>query len=245
VLHLPRAGVIAGVSVAGDDPGADRPQRVSEYPGLRRRPLMISTLLFDAGGTLVMPSFRRMADEYARDGVPVAPEQLARGEALVRLAFDRADFVRTHADPWLSFMHEIARLSGVERPPVAAFERLRAYNDSENLWEEVIAGTEPVLADLGTRYRLGVISNANGTVKKAFARLGIARFFDTIVDSAEVGVEKPDVRIFELALRQMNARATGLKRRRAVVETEGDELHGVGLVDRSARYDPEDGHCGL
>ena len=152
---------------------------------------MISTLLFDAGGTLVMPSFRRMADEYARDGVVIAPEELARGEALARLAFDRADFVRTHADPWLNFMHDIARLSGVERPPGAAFERLRAYNDSQSLWEEVIAGTESALADLGTRYRLGVISNANGTVKKTFARLGIARHFDTIVDSAEVGVESP------------------------------------------------------
>ncbi len=168
---------------------------------------MISTLLFDAGGTLVMPSFRRMAGEYARDGVRVAPEQLARGEALARLAFDRADFVRTHADPWLDFMHDIARLSGVEPPPVAAFERLRAYNDGESLWEDVIAGTEAALEDLGTRYRLGVISNANGTVKKTFARLGIARFFDTIVDSADVGIEKPDVRIFELALSQMNARA--------------------------------------
>src|SRR5262245_45591328 len=168
---------------------------------------MISTLLFDAGGTLVMPSFRRMAEEYARDGVVVTPEQLARGEALARLAFDRGEYVRAHPDMWLNFMHEIARLGGVEQPPVAAFERLRTYHDTENLWEDVIAGTEAALAELGARYRLGVISNANGTVKKTFARLGLARFFETIVDSAEVGIEKPDVRIFELALGQMNARA--------------------------------------
>ena len=167
----------------------------------------VSTLLFDAGGTLVMPSFRRMAEEYARDGVIVAPERLARGEALARLAFDRGEYPRTPADPWLNFMHAIARLADVERPPVAAFERLRAYHDTENLWEEVIDGTEAALADLHARYRLGVISNANGTVKKCFARLGLDRFFDSIVDSTEVGVEKPDVRIFELALAQMNARA--------------------------------------
>jgi len=52
-----------------------------------------------------------------------------------------------------------------------------------------------------------VISNANGTVKKAFARIGLARFFEVIVDSAEVGIEKPDARVFELALRAMNVRA--------------------------------------
>jgi putative hydrolase of the HAD superfamily len=166
----------------------------------------VTTLLFDAGGTLVMPSFRRMAEEYARDGVVVAPQQLARGEALARLAFDRGEYVRVHTDPWLNFMFEIARLAEVE-PPVAAFERLRAYHDTENLWEEVIAGTEAALATLGGRYRLGVISNANGTVKSCFARLGLARFFETIVDSTEVGIEKPDVRIFEHALREMNVGA--------------------------------------
>ena len=202
---------------------------------------MISTLLFDAGGTLVMPSFRRMADEYARDGVVVAPEQLARGEALARLDFDRPDFVRTHADPWLNFMHDIARLSGVERPPLAAFERLRAYHDSESLWEEVIAGTEPALAELGTRYRLGVISNANGTVKKTFARLGIARYFDTIVDSGEVGVEKPDVRIFDLALRQMNAPATEAAYVGDVFKVDVLGARAAGL--RAILIDPHDFHA--
>jgi putative hydrolase of the HAD superfamily len=168
---------------------------------------MISTLLFDAGGTLVMPSFRRMAEEYARDGVPVAPEALARAEARARLAYDRGEYVRAHGDPWLNYMHEIARLAEVEPPPVPAFERLRDYHDSENLWEDVIAGTEAALEELRGRYRLGVISNANGTVKRKLARLGLSRFFEIIVDSTEVGIEKPDVRIFEIALREMNVRA--------------------------------------
>ena len=169
---------------------------------------MISTLLFDAGGTLVMPNFRRIADEYARDGVTVEPERLARADAQARLDFERPDFVRSHpGDILLSYMHEVARNAEIERPPLAAFERLRAYHNSENLWEELIAGTEAALTELGSRYRLGVISNANGTVKKAFARIGIARFFEVIVDSGEVGIEKPDVRVFELALTAMNVRA--------------------------------------
>lgn len=169
---------------------------------------MISTLLFDAGGTLVMPNFQRMADEFGRDGVAIEPERLARAEAQARLDFERPDFVRSHpGDIWLSYMHDVARKAEIERPPLAAFERLRAYHDSENLWEEPIAGTEAALTELGARYRLGVISNANGTVKKAFARIGLARFFEVIVDSGEVGIEKPDVRVFELALGRMNVRA--------------------------------------
>jgi HAD superfamily hydrolase (TIGR01549 family) len=166
----------------------------------------ITTLLFDAGGTLVMPNFRRMADEYAIDGISVTPEALERAEHLARLDFDNDAFVRSHSDPWLSFMQDIARRAGAAYAP-AAFERLRAYHDTENLWEQVIDGTREALEALRSRYRLGVISNANGTVKKAFRRLELDGYFETIVDSGEVGVEKPDRLIFELAVRNMNVDA--------------------------------------
>jgi HAD superfamily hydrolase (TIGR01509 family) len=164
---------------------------------------MITTVLFDAGGTLVMPNFRRMAEEYERDGVSVTAADLERGEALARLDFERGDFVRSHTDSWISFLQDVTRRAGAAYAP-AAFERLRAYHDTENLWEEVIEGTHAALDALRSRYRLGVISNANGTVKHLFRRLGLADYFETIVDSGEAGVEKPDVRIFQLALRDLS-----------------------------------------
>ncbi len=167
---------------------------------------MIQALLFDAGGTLVMPNFRRMAEEYERDGISVTADALARAEALARLDFERGDFVRSHTDSWISFLQDIARRAGVAYAP-AAYERLRAYHDTENLWERVIDGTHAALDTLRSRYRLGVISNANGTVKHLFRRLGLATYFETIIDSAEAGIEKPDVRIFQLALRDLNADA--------------------------------------
>jgi putative hydrolase of the HAD superfamily len=45
-----------------------------------------------------------------------------------------------------------------------------------------------------------VVSNANGTVRAKLGRLGLAGFFDVILDSQEEGVEKPDPRLFERAL---------------------------------------------
>lgn len=167
----------------------------------------ITTLLFDAGGTLVMPNFRRMAQEFEADGISVTAAALATGEALARLDFERGDFVRSHTDPWISFMQDITRRAGVSYAP-AAYERLRAYHDTENLWEDVIEGTHAALDALRSRYRLGVVSNANGTVKHLFRRLGLADYFETIVDSGEAGVEKPDVRIFQLALRDLNVDPT-------------------------------------
>jgi hypothetical protein len=50
---------------------------------------MISTPLLDAGGTLVMPNFERMAEEYAADGVTVSARALEHAEAEVRLALER------------------------------------------------------------------------------------------------------------------------------------------------------------
>ena len=48
--------------------------------------------------------------------------------------------------------------------------------------------------------KLVVVSNANGKLKVLFERLGLARHFDVMLDSAEEGVEKPDPRLFQLAL---------------------------------------------
>jgi putative hydrolase of the HAD superfamily len=166
----------------------------------------ITTLLLDVGGTLVTPNFERMAAEYATDGVSVDASVLERAEAEARLASDRGDGVRRHADIWLSYMLNIAHYAGVERPPEGAFERLRSYHDTTNLWECVIEGTEAALAALSRRYRLGVVSNANGTVRRKLERVGLARFFETVVDSAEEGVEKPDARLFHIALERLGVR---------------------------------------
>jgi putative hydrolase of the HAD superfamily len=48
--------------------------------------------------------------------------------------------------------------------------------------------------------RLGVVSNSDGRVEEALAAAGIRDRFDVILDSARVGVEKPDPAIFRAAL---------------------------------------------
>ncbi len=60
------------------------------------------------------------------------------------------------------------------------------------------------LRDAG--YRLVVLSNANGTLHRAFARLGLAPLVDMMFDSANEGVEKPDRRYFDLVLARTGAR---------------------------------------
>ena len=54
--------------------------------------------------------------------------------------------------------------------------------------------------------RLTVVSNANGTLRAHLERLQLARWFDCVLDSCELGVEKPDPRLFEIALERSGAR---------------------------------------
>jgi putative hydrolase of the HAD superfamily len=52
-----------------------------------------------------------------------------------------------------------------------------------------------------------VVSNANGRLKHLFDRLGLTPYFDLVFDSHDWNVEKPDPRLFQIALEQSAADA--------------------------------------
>jgi HAD superfamily hydrolase (TIGR01549 family) len=105
---------------------------------------------------------------------------------------------------------QVHRIRQSLRPTDKALAEVREYQRVTNLWEQVPNFVEPTLRALrGQGLRLGVVSDANGTLRLAFERIGLAPFFDVIVDSAEKGMEKPDPRLFELALRRLGAATDG------------------------------------
>ena len=53
-----------------------------------------------------------------------------------------------------------------------------------------------------------MVSNANGRLRHLFDRLDLTQWFDHVLDSHEWGVEKPDPRLFQLALEQSRADAS-------------------------------------
>lgn len=63
-----------------------------------------------------------------------------------------------------------------------------------------------VLGHLTRRFRLGIVSNFYGNLEAVCADTGIARHVQVAVDSAVVGFEKPDPRIFQAALSALDAR---------------------------------------
>jgi putative hydrolase of the HAD superfamily len=68
--------------------------------------------------------------------------------------------------------------------------------------ESVQADAHPALERLSGRYRLGVLANQEAWIRETLERDGLARFFELWAISAEVGIEKPDQRLFEHALRE-------------------------------------------
>ncbi len=69
-----------------------------------------------------------------------------------------------------------------------------------NLWSRPADDAAAVLSTLRRRgYRTAVVSNADGRVRGLLEQAGLAPLLEFVVDSAEIGVEKPDPRIFHAA----------------------------------------------
>lgn len=74
-------------------------------------------------------------------------------------------------------------------------------------YEVLYPNVELVLSELKKNYKLGVIANQCEDLYGRLDKLHIAKYFDLIVSSHDVKLEKPDKRIFYLALEQANCLA--------------------------------------
>ena len=172
--------------------------------------LEIDTLFLDAGGVLCHPSWTRVSAALATEGVHITADALAAAEPLAKRDIDEATVVSVTDDKtrgWLYF-NKVLEHAGVPLSEAtdAALAVMREYHRVDNLWEEVPPDVVPALE----RFRalgltLVVVSNANGRLRHLFDRLGLTTHFDVVLDSYEWHVEKPDPRLFQIALEQARA----------------------------------------
>ena len=66
--------------------------------------------------------------------------------------------------------------------------------------QKTVSDLRPLLLALGRKLRLALVSNFYGNLDTVCRELEIAQIFSAIIDSAVVGIRKPDPRIFEAAL---------------------------------------------
>lgn len=153
-------------------------------------------ILFDAGGTLVLQepgTLSRLLDHEI--------EAAVAHEAHYR-AMDAYARRRAAGDDlaWVWWQEHF--FTGLGHPEPARGAALT--NDGYGLWSMPIAGALFAVEELiGMGIRLAVVSNSDGSVRESLRQAGFGEVFEFVIDSHEVGVAKPDPRIFLAALERM------------------------------------------
>lgn len=79
--------------------------------------------------------------------------------------------------------------------------------DGYSLAKSTIEQVKPLLHTLADRYPIVMVSNFYGNLKSVLADFGILSYFNSIVESAVVGVRKPDPAIYALGVQEMGLKA--------------------------------------
>ena len=167
-------------------------------------------LFFDIGNTLLFPNRPKMLSPIPTDRHPT----LAQWQALERRTkaeFDR-DMQRGRVDHsfwWIfhSYLLEDLNESRDDETRKTLVQELVQNTQNSANWDQILPDTRAALDRIRKRFRIAVISNADGRIENILSHCGIADCFETITDSGIVGLEKPRPEIFYAALKTMNARA--------------------------------------
>jgi putative hydrolase of the HAD superfamily len=158
---------------------------------------VIRAIFFDFGGVL-------MRTEYQAPREYLAERLNMEYDDLVRLVFDsevsrQASLGRATVDE-----HWSAVMKRINRPPSEA-KLIRDEFFAGDVLDRTFVDLIRSLRQSG-KYKTGLISNAWNDLRGYLEKEKISDAFDTMVISAEVGVMKPEAKIFQIALDQLKVR---------------------------------------
>jgi putative hydrolase of the HAD superfamily len=180
----------------------------------------ITALLFDFGGTLDGPAhwLDRFIASYRAAGVDISRAELdpafdhatrmGYGATRIVARFGMTDLVRF----LVGHQFEYLRKSGPEQLRVTlensgAAGRHRLVEGVTNSFvRETAAGmshSRDIVAPLKSRFKLGVVSNFYGNLDRVLEEAKLDRLFTAVADSSRIGIFKPDLGIFEAALKKI------------------------------------------
>ena len=168
---------------------------------------MIKGIIFDYGGTLDSRGVHWsevLWQGYQHAKVPVdkatfrsAYVEAERALARERIILPQDDF---HTLLLKKVKIEISYLP--ERPDVITCQRwaeqIAAYCD--NAARSCIDEARPMLEDLSQRYPMMLVSNFYGNIDEVLRTYGIRHLFKGIIESAVVGIRKPNPTLFKLGV---------------------------------------------
>ncbi len=179
----------------------------------------VDLLMLDAGNTVIFLDHARMARFANALGFSVNAETLIRTEGEAKTLLERngespievewASRARPGARGWGQVIGTALHRAGVPRDRLAALlEKLWEDHVRWNLYSLVPTGLGEALDRVrAAGVKVAIISNSEGMLARIFEQLEILSHFDLVVDSGLFGVEKPDARIFHVALDKLGVRA--------------------------------------
>jgi len=154
-------------------------------------------IFFDAGLVLLSPSKTQVFDNLKCFGL--------ESEGKVELAYRKTIYDRdTHNySGSFNFWAHWCSNAGLNPSNFREVEStiIEIENSDEKLWNTMDPNLPEVLIRIKNEgVNMGIISNADGELLKDLKRHAILKYFDTVIDSEIVGVQKPDHEIFKIAL---------------------------------------------
>lgn len=167
----------------------------------------LKAIFFDVGNTLLFPNQSVILAPLHERGISPTIEQWHAIERKTKHEFDgilERDGQADHGFWYLFYEHLLEELN--VRDDAIHRSLVESTRISAN-WSNLRPRTRDILDRLRRRYRLAVISNADGKIEALLQRNRIADCFESITDSGLVGCEKPAPRIFHQALAAMGVDA--------------------------------------
>jgi HAD superfamily hydrolase (TIGR01509 family) len=216
----------------------------------------LDTVFFDVGNTLISIDFGWVASEVAGRGYACTADCLKRAEAAARPEYSfrcvhgsipQGDLFAAYLSAMLGKTDGTAHLPPDELDSLVAEIRpvLRPDGRASALWRSVMPRVPEALVALRQLgLTLVVVSNSDGTVERSLETAGLRAYFSAVIDSAVAGYEKPDARIFSVALDRCGARPdhtlhVGDLYHADVVGARGAGLHAV-LLDPFGDWSVDD-----
>lgn len=184
---------------------------------------MIKGYIFDFGGTLDTAGChwgQMLWHAYQRQQIPVSEEQFREAYVYAERTLGRTPIIQSdysfHKTLEVKIRIEMEYLctSGAWQADETEFARghKAVLEDVYSKVVEITSHSREVLSQLAARYPMVLVSNFYGNISHVLEEFHLSEFFKDIVESAVVGVRKPDHRIFVLGVE-----ALGLKPEECVV----------------------------
>jgi putative hydrolase of the HAD superfamily len=156
---------------------------------------MIKTIIFDIGGVVVFTDFQRLYEGFALsagiDSEFIRQYHKANWDDLL---CGKIDLDRFFAD-----MKKEAKNQNQDLKSLWVEEAKKCRKDNSELLQ--------IIQDLRKSYSVGVLTNLSATRKMVDELDSLYEHFDYALLSCDVGLQKPDVRFFQMALDKAGAEA--------------------------------------